>query len=225
MKENPNFYAILPANVRYDENLKANEKILYAEITALSNKEGYCYATNSYFADLYGVHKVTISTWISNLKTFGYIKVKNIYEKGSKQIKERRIYISESLIPISENTNTPISENTKENNTSINNKYIYSAFFEECWKLYPNKKGKGQVSDTKKKEIYKLGDEFKRCISRYVKDVEEERKKGFKDLNFKNGSTFFNSGYVDYLDKNYEESVEEKESREPFVPKFIYRDL
>lgn len=84
-------------------------------------------------------------------------------------------------------------------------KDIYSAFFEETWSLYPNKKGKGQVSDTKKKELHKLGEEFKRCISRYINDVEERRRNGFSELNYKNGSTFFNSGYVDYLDINYEE--------------------
>ena len=51
--DNPSYYAILPANVRYDKNLKPMEKILYAEITALSNKNGYCSASNSYFAKLY----------------------------------------------------------------------------------------------------------------------------------------------------------------------------
>ncbi len=54
-REDPNYWAILPANVRYDKELAANEKILYAEITALSNKYGFCFAKNKYFAELYGV--------------------------------------------------------------------------------------------------------------------------------------------------------------------------
>ena len=62
----PNYYAIIPANVRYS-NLKPNAKLLYAEITALSNKLGYCYARNGYFAELYGVNKNTVSRWISDL--------------------------------------------------------------------------------------------------------------------------------------------------------------
>lgn len=93
-------------------------------------------------------------------------------------------------------------ENKRKEKENIN---IYSAFFEEMWSLYPNKKGKGKISETKKKEIYKLGDEFKRCINRYIKDVEKRRKNGFPELNYQNGSTFFNNGYIDYLDKNYQE--------------------
>lgn len=73
-------------------------------------------------------------------------------------------------------------------------------FFETIWKLYPNKKGKGQVSDTKKKVLYEIGmEEMTRAIDRYKTDLAKEdwRKP-------QNGSTFFNSGYVDYLDANYE---------------------
>ncbi len=73
--------------------------------------------------------------------------------------------------------------------------------FEDLWRLYPSKKGKGQVSDTKKKELLKIGkEELERAIDRYKADLK-------KDIDWRktqNGSTFFNSGYVDYLDKNYE---------------------
>lgn len=83
-----------------------------------------------------------------------------------------------------------IKQNIKQ--TSID------AFFEKAWKLYPRKEGKGSVSKTQKKKIYDLGDEFIRCIERYIqKRVGEDQK--YTQM----GSTFFKSGYVDYLDVNY----------------------
>ena len=77
-KEQPNYYAIIPATVRYDNNLKSTEKLLYGEITTLANKNGYCYAQNKYFADLYNVTAVSVSRWISHLQELGYIKTEVI---------------------------------------------------------------------------------------------------------------------------------------------------
>lgn len=107
-------------------------------------------------------------------------------------------------------------QNKKKKDNNDNKDYIYNAFFEEIWRLYPNKKGKGRISNTKKKELYKLGDEIKRCISRYIEDV-EERRKSFPELKYQNGSTFFNSGYVDYLDTNYEEPEKIKTTDDPYA--------
>ena len=83
--EQPSYYSILTANVRYDNELKANEKLLFSEITALSNRNGYCHATNKYFAQLYDKNSSTISDWINHLKQRGYLKVVMI--KDGKQIK------------------------------------------------------------------------------------------------------------------------------------------
>lgn len=128
--ENPGYYGILPANVRYDKNLKPMEKIMYSELTALSNRNGYCNASNSYFAELYEVHKNTVGLWINHLEKLGYIKSQLIYE--GKEIKERRIFITpinekidtyqlKDLDPINKKIDTPINEKIEDNNTSINN--------------------------------------------------------------------------------------------------------
>ena len=69
----PNYYAIIPASVRYDERLPPNAKLLYGEITALCNKEGRCWASNNYFAELYGMTKKSISRLIQQLHVIGYI--------------------------------------------------------------------------------------------------------------------------------------------------------
>lgn len=122
--DKPNYYAIITANVRYDRRLKANEKIIYAEITALSNKYGYCTASNGYFSKVFEYSKISVSNWINHLKELGYLNVELI--KEGKEIKERRIYIYNTPIkenfntPIKETFDTPIKEKFKENNTSIN---------------------------------------------------------------------------------------------------------
>lgn len=72
--DNPNYYAILPASVRYDETLTDFAKILFAEITALSNKYGFCTASNGYFAELYKRNVSTISETISELQKRGYLR-------------------------------------------------------------------------------------------------------------------------------------------------------
>ena len=128
--ENPNYYGILPANVRYDKNLKPMEKILYTELTALSNKNGYCNAKNIYFGKLYDVHKNTVGSWINNLEKNGYIKIELIYAGDTKQVIERRIYISSPPInkkidtpqrkdcdPVNEKIDTHINEKMEDNNT------------------------------------------------------------------------------------------------------------
>ena len=118
MEEKRSYYAVIPANVRYDANLVPNAKLLYGEITALCNDKGYCWATNKYFADLYGVSDRSIRQWISVLETRGYIKTETTYnEDGSK----RYITISkgvpsstppeEIFLPPGRNFPPPLEEN------------------------------------------------------------------------------------------------------------------
>jgi hypothetical protein len=129
MKEKPNFYSVLPATVRYSEDLTYFEKVLYSEITALSNSQGYCWASNSYFAELYKKTIAWVSNSISKLEKMGFITLEIDKEKGNK----RKIYID----PIKENYNSPIKENynspiienyknniTRKNNTSFNRKRV-----------------------------------------------------------------------------------------------------
>lgn len=141
------YYAIIPANVRYDKELKPNAKLLYGEITALANENGFCWATNNYFAELYEVAKETISRWIKQLADKGYIDVEMIYD--GKELKERRIYISknqrvltEKSKPLDENINRGIDkiinrgidEKVKENNTSMNNTSMNNTINNNCVK-------------------------------------------------------------------------------------------
>lgn len=94
--------------------------------------------------------------------------------------------------------------------------------FERLWSLYPNKKGKGKVSDTAKKKLLKIGqEELERAIQRYKTELEKE---GWRLPQY--GSTFFSSGYVDYLDANYEPGKREptKQQKENKFNNFNQRD-
>lgn len=113
------YYAIIPANIRYDSSITPNAKLLYGEITALCNEKGYCWANNEYFASLYGVSKVSISKWIRQLVEKGYIDSVLEYKEGTKEILNRYLTIVND--PIKEKFNTPIKEKFKDNNTLINN--------------------------------------------------------------------------------------------------------
>ena len=64
----PNYYAVIPADVRYSKRLTPNAKLLYAEITALCNMNGKCTASTQYFANLYEVSKTSIQKWLKILE-------------------------------------------------------------------------------------------------------------------------------------------------------------
>ena len=216
MSEQPSYYSIITANVRYDNRLTDSEKLLFAEITSLSNKYGYCTATNSYFARLYEVVKETISRRISNLTKYGYLKIETV--KDGKQIKQRKMYpLTQSSMPIDvkintpidNSVNTPIDANVKENNTSINNTSINNINrtdnsatdvtrerFEEWWKLY-NKKRDKKISYKK----------FEKCLKKHsfeeIMQGTREYLKTIKDKQFqKDPKTFLhNESYKnDYSD-------------------------
>ena len=124
--EKPSYYAIIPSIVRYDERLSASEKLMYGELTCLTNKLGYCYASNSYFAKLYGKDASTISRWVKNLEDCGYITID--YEREGKQIIRRIIKMTHLPSVVLQNCNEGIEflqegycKKRKENITSINN--------------------------------------------------------------------------------------------------------
>jgi hypothetical protein len=132
----PNFYAIIPASVRYDNEVVPNAKLLYGEISAMCNAEGYCWAENSYFADLYCVSNSTISRWISQLEKRSHIKtklnkkqgntrqivlsvkvVKGIDEKRKTYTQKTQEVLTKNARPIDEKR-TSIYENNTINNTN-----------------------------------------------------------------------------------------------------------
>ena len=121
MKEKPNYYAIIPAEVRYSKALTPNAKLLYAEITALCNMNGKCTASTEYFCRVYEVSRASIQNWLSLLDKNGYITRVLIYRQGSKEILSRYIKLVDkpSLKMCTDNTNINI---TNTNLTDSNKK-------------------------------------------------------------------------------------------------------
>ena len=124
MKEKPNYYAIIPAEVRYSKTLTPNAKLLYAEITALCNMNGKCTASTEYFCRVYEVSRASIQNWLSLLEKNGYITRVLIYRQGSKEILSRYIKLVDkpSLKMCTDNTNINI---TNTNLTDSNKKALF----------------------------------------------------------------------------------------------------
>ena len=123
------YYTILPAEVRLDKRLLPFERILFSDILSLANKKGYCFATNAYFAKTYGVSTVSISTRISSLVKFGYLKRVYDYKDNTKMIERRKLYIKADLMAYKTSLSDPhqadfkqgIKGDFKDNNININN--------------------------------------------------------------------------------------------------------
>lgn len=230
-KETPSFYAIIPANVRYDKELKANSKLMFGEITALSNKQGYCWASNKYFADLYEVTPQAISNWIKLLEKKGYVRIEYIRE--GKEIKQRNIYIEVST-NIDRGINKSLEgyqQKFKESTTSFNNT-INKNIYDEVFNYYISKdnliKHKKLVLDMNKaidKAIKLLSldlDYIKRIIDRHSDKVKETKNSDFpikaRTISELFGQAKFKSTSLicsDYLDELY--TNESKVKEEPKI--------
>lgn len=126
------YYAIIPADVRYDQDLQPNAKLLFGEITALCNDKGYCWASNQYFAELYNASIPSVKRWINALVDKKYIYRKLIYKENSKEVEKRILSVHPGIKnepravqkctePQFKNEPTPGIKNEPENITYINN--------------------------------------------------------------------------------------------------------
>jgi len=120
------YYAIIPAEVRYDERLTPNAKLMFGEITALTNGKGYCWANNRYFSELYKVSRTSISKWINQLAEYEYIIIEQcISGEHPRKISLNPIKISLNIENITEKgVSTNVKRGYKEklkHNTTVNN--------------------------------------------------------------------------------------------------------
>ena len=92
----PGYYAVIPADVRYDDQIPANAKLLYGEISALIGPGGYCFAGNEYFAGIYGLSERTVRSLIGSLQKAGYVQVELEKDNQTGQVIQRKIYLKVS---------------------------------------------------------------------------------------------------------------------------------
>lgn len=237
-EESPNYYAIIPANVRYDDLLCANAKLLYGEITALCSKEGYCWAGNDYFAKKYKTTKKTISRWINSLKDRGYIKVRITYKENTKEVDKRLIIISNSY-PIDEKVNTscqksdypidkkeercrqkskyPMDKKVIDNNININNinyklNYIYSRVIDYL-NQKTSKNFKSTTQKTKKLIQARINDGF--SLEDFKKVIDTKTKEWINDKTmsrYLRPETLFGNKFEGYLNEVIEHKVNEEDN-------------
>jgi len=126
----PNYYAVITAEVRYCRDIEPNAKLLYGEISALCHQEGYCWANNRYFANLYDVDNRTVQRWLESLQSNNFITIVDQEENGNTQ---RLIYLSHAFqisstrqkchggtTKMSRGGGKNVIHNTTSNTTSIN---------------------------------------------------------------------------------------------------------
>lgn len=97
--------------MRYAPKLPAGAKILYAEISSLTDQRGHCYASNSYFMQLYGVSEPTVQRWLRALRTGGFIRIQD----GDGGAGRRKIFAG--INPLAENPvkNDGVPDNPHKN--------------------------------------------------------------------------------------------------------------
>lgn len=175
------YYAVIPSTVLFNKELRANEKLLYAVITVLANKEGYCYASNNYLADLFNSKPHTVSNWISHLNKLGFVYVELI-RNDKNEIIQRRIFINDipyatkMTYPYSIKITESMSQKRQDNNINIK----IDRFF-----LYLiNKEHKNPEKMTKDEER-----SFKELLEKYELNYNQEQISFFTEENIEKVKT------------------------------------
>ena len=154
-------YNIIPAVIENDKELPPNAKLLYGKIHGLARKEGYCWATNKYLGEKFGLHEGSISRLISKLKERNHIR---IYQKKTMNGYQRQIYLTE----------LPGTKSSKTKNNALRSNENVNA---------PLQKGEGGINNPVKP--YQQEREQNNTINKEInntgkahRNVAEERKMG-----------------------------------------------
>ena len=203
------YYAIIPANVRYDKSIPPNAKLLYGEITALSNEHGFCWAGNKYFSDLYEVSESTVTRWVTALKKAGYIRIE--YEKRGFEITTRRLYIVDNIVDksldaqkcessASKNACGSTRKKRKENNTlnitSITQETPTARLRTVFKSLYPDYYHDGKQAKALSKLLLRYDESAIADLARKMHSLRENKHRLFEDKPITPASLMSMADYV-----------------------------
>ena len=227
------YFAVIPATVLFNNELKPNEKLLYALITALSNKEGYCYASNKYLGEKLGVDHKTVSRWIANLRRYNYLVIDIIRNEQQEIIQRKNHY------PYILNNQQGSDEKIEDNNINYNNinthtvskekfldnVYLYDYEYKELVGTYGESKANKCIEELslyKKSKGIEYKSDFatiKRWVILRVEEIEQRQTKqknntkkvstNFEQRNYP--KEFFDSLYENIPSKSSTEAEEDDE--------------
>lgn len=197
------------------ENIPYTPKMLADELEFEENTVKLALRALEQFGMIvYNEETFAITSWGEHQNIDGMEKIKEQTRKRVAAYREKQKILTSNVtgnVTVTQCNATDKEREREEDKIKIKNNINcasnaqINAFFDSIWELYPVKKGKGQVSEAKRKALYNIGfDKIKTAIERYQQELA-------KDAEWRkpqNGSTFFNSGYVDYLDENYSPTAE-----------------
>ena len=207
-------YGFIPKLIMKDKELTIEAKAIYAYLSSYTGAGNITYPSISLMCGDLDISEARFYKHRKLLIEKGYIVIEkkrneggwsnNVYRLPFKPYPQNLCTQNLSIQNLCTQNEGTKSNSLKSNSLKSNNntKNIYSAF-EKAWKEYPTKKGKKAVNKKNKEVIEKLGEEkILQAVRNYTKDIAHQRANGFKDLNYMNGSTFFNGRYEDYLDES-----------------------
>ena len=106
------YYCIIPKTILHHPKLKANAKLIYAEIMSTLEEDGICTKPNIYFSKVLNISKNTASRSISELKQFGFIHVLIELEEGTEKFIKRYITPMQNFIWVNNDEHAPYTQNT-----------------------------------------------------------------------------------------------------------------
>lgn len=234
------YFSVIPASVLLNNKLKPNEKLLYALITSLSNKEGYCYASNKYLGKKLKVDPQTVSRWIGDLRKYNYLVI-DIIRNEKQEIIQRKIYPNDvpyllnNRYPYILNNQEGIDEKVKENNINYNNinthtvskekfldnVYLYDYEYKELVSSYGEIKANKCIEELslyKKSKGVEYKSDFatiKRWVILRVEEVEQRQEKQSNNKKKNNRFNFeqreYPKGFLESLYANLSSSSNSEE--------------